>query len=548
MNERSNHGLVDKVFERYTEPGSAGCAVAVMQGGEIIYKQAYGLANLELGMPNLPSTVFNIGSMAKQFTAFAIMLLGTEGKLSLDDDMRKYLPGMHDYGETVTIRHLVHHTSGLRGSFPELLSLAEWRDTDTTTTDDVFRLLRAQRELNYRPGDEFLYVNSNYVLLALICERVSGQTFSEFCQVRIFDPLGMTSTFINDSPYRLIPSRASGYYKDDEGNWANAPLVDSVVGPTNVYTTVEDLARWDENFYTGQVGGLRVVEGMLQPGRLNDGRMLDYAFGLEVGPSHQHRGWQVVEHGGGQGGYASWMVRFPERHLSVAVLFNLFLWSMRDYAIKIADLFLEDRPSSQPKPEGGTAEQKAAAMVELDLEQLEACAGTYYDPRRGALREVTCIEGHLSWQGLELVPAGETRFRFRDVPDTEVEFAPAADQAPASLKLVVPEGEYRYERVEKVSPTKTELRQYAGRYHSQELDLAWTIVAGDGHLVAKRRKYVDSMLTPLFADAFSDDWQPLLGYPTTYLVVFERDEGGEVTGLRVTGTRVRNLMFDRQGS
>ncbi|MGD8904273.1 MAG: serine hydrolase, partial [Anaerolineae bacterium] len=333
---------------------------------------------------------------------------------------------------------------------------------------------------------------------------------------------------------------------DDDGSWANAPLVDSVVGPTNVYTTVEDLARWDENAYTGQVGGLAVVQRTLQPGRLNDGRVLDYAFGLQVGPAHKHRGWQMVEHGGGQGGYGAWMVRFPERHLSVVVLFNLFLWSMRDYAITVADLFVEDHHAWAPAPQVTSERQKADTAAEPDAEQLESVAGIYHDPRRGAVREVVFTDCQLQWQGLELVPKSETRFYFRDAPETEIEFGSPAEESPASLTLTGPEGEYHYQQVSKVTPTAAELAGYAGRYYSSELDLMWTLVAADDHLVAKRRKFVDSKLTPLFFDAFSDDWQPLMGYPTTYLVRFERDAGGEVSGLRVTGTRVRNLGFTRQ--
>jgi CubicO group peptidase (beta-lactamase class C family) len=547
MNVQPTNDNVDRIFERYTQPVSPGCVLAVMKDGEIVYQQGYGLANLEQNVPNLPSTVFNIGSMAKQFTAFAIALLEDEGKLSLDDDMRTYLPEMHDVGETITLRHLIHHTSGLRGSFPELLALAEWRDTDATTTDDVVRLLRAQRALNFRPGGEYLYVNSNYVLLAQICERVSGQSFATFCQERIFDPLGMTRSLVNDSYFKLIPGRACGYY-DDEGSWFNAPLTDSVVGPTNVYTTVEDLARWDENLYTGEVGGPAVVERMHQPGRLNDGTELEYAFGLEVGPAHQHRGWQMVEHGGSQGGYSSWMVRFPALHLSVVVLFNHFLWGMRDYVLQVADLFLEDRAVQEAALERPVAPDAAATPVELSADQGEAWAGTYFNAQRATLREVTYTEGRLQFQGLDLVPLSEHRFVFEQLPDSQVEFLPASDNAPAGMRVITPSGEYSYERVERVSPSPQDLAAYAGRYYSPELDVTWTLAAVDDHLVARRRKYIDSQLTPLFRDAFSDDWLPLMGYPTTYLVIFERDEHGAITGLCVSGTRVRNLRFTRQGA
>jgi CubicO group peptidase (beta-lactamase class C family) len=206
--------------------------------------------------------------------------------------------------------------------------------------------------------------------LALICERVSGQSFAGFCQSRIFDPLEMTRSFINDSFVKLIPGRAGGYY-EETGRWFNAPLTDTVIGPTNVYSTVEDLAKWDENFYTGKVGGLDVIERVHRPGRLNDGTEVDYAFGLMVGPMHQHRGWLMIEHGGGQGGYGSHMVRFPELHLSVVVLFNHFLWEMREYAIKVADLFLEDKTEQHTAADESAAQVETAPPLTLSVEQLK---------------------------------------------------------------------------------------------------------------------------------------------------------------------------------
>jgi CubicO group peptidase (beta-lactamase class C family) len=406
MNVQPINAKVDNIFERYTKTKTLGCALAVIKNGEIFYKQGYGLANLEHDVPILPSTVFNIGSMGKQFTAFAIALLEDEGKLSLDDNIRKYLPEMHNFDNTITIRHLIHHTSGLRGSFPELLALTEWRDIDATSTEDVFWLLKSQRDLNFVPGEEFLYVNSNYVLLALICERVSEQSFDGFCRRRIFDPLGMTRSFINDSFVKVIHDRASGYYVEADRCF-NAPLTNTVVGPSNVYSTVEDLVKWDESFYTGKVGGLAVIERLHRPGRLNDGTELDYAFGLMVGPMHQHRGWMMVEHGGGQGGYGSHMVRFPELHLSVVVLFNHFLWEMREYAIKVADLFLEDNTEQRTAADEPASADKAVAPATIDVVQLKEKTGVYFNVNRAALREVTLAEGRLQYGGLDLVPLSE---------------------------------------------------------------------------------------------------------------------------------------------
>lgn len=534
MNIQPCNQQVDKIFECYTRPGSPGAAVAVIKDGEILYRQGYGLADLEQGVTITPSTVFNLGSMAKQFTAFAVALLEAEKKLSFDDDIRTHLPEMPNLGHTITVRHLIHHVSGIRGNYPELQLLAEWRDGDLTTTEDVFNLLKAQRELNFRPGEEHLYVNSNYVLLALICQRVSGQSLADFCQQRIFDPLGMNNTHVYDSVFKLIPGRARHYYQDGE-MWLNIPLTDSVLGPTNIYSTVEDLAQWDENFYTGRVGGMAVIEQMHQVGRLDNGTQLDYAFGLETGPSHRHRGWQLVEHGGQHGGYCAWMLRFPELHLSVAVLFNHFMWETRDYAIKVVDLFLNDKTEAQATEP--TAPPASPQAVELSEAQLQAKAGSYFDPGRAALRQITVADGQLHYNGHALVPLSENRFHFQMEPQTQVEFRPD------SVKTITPSGEYRYGRVETILPD--DLSEYTGRYYSPELDIYWALEVRDSQLVIHRRKHVDTTLNPVFTDAFRDDWQPIVGWPLTFMLVFERDEYGVVNALRVSGDRVRRLKFER---
>jgi hypothetical protein len=251
----------------------------------------------------------------------------------------------------------------------------------------------------------------------------------------------------------------------------------------------------------------------------------------------------MVEHGGSQGGYSSWILRFPKLHLSVAVLFNSFMWNMREFAIQVANLFLEDHPSGVPSLEEPMTAASAAAPIELDAEHLAALAGTYFNARRAALRQVTFGGAHLQFQGLDLLPLTETRFCFEVEPETHVEFGLAADGSATGIKTITSSGEYGYDRVETVAPTPAQLAQYAGRYYSPELDIYWTLVAGDDHLAARRRKYVDSKLSPVFVDAFSDDWLPITGYPMTYLVVFERDEQDAVNGLRISGTRVRNLEF-----
>jgi CubicO group peptidase (beta-lactamase class C family) len=545
MNIQPTNEQVDRIFEEFTRPGSPGCALAVMQGGEVVYKQGYGLADLENKLPILPATVFNIGSMAKQFTAFAIALLEDRGQLAYDDDFRKYLPEMHDFGKPITIRHLLHHTSGIRCTFPDLLFLAEWRESDATSTEDVLRLLKRQRELDFPTGSEYAYANSNYILLALICARVSGESFAEFCRQQIFEPLGIASTVVNEDYFKIIPRRASGYY-GEEGDWFNAPLTDSVIGSTNVYTTVEDLALWDENFYTAQVGGQRVIDQLDEPGHLEDGTQTDYAFGLMVGPTHQHRGWQVVEHGGGQGGYVCHMARFPELHLSVAALFNCYLWNARDKTLQVADCFLEEKQPRETPPASTITTTAHPAGTELTAEQLQPKTGKYFDPQRVALREVRLQDGRLQYQGFNLVPLSAERFYLEDEPDVLIEFQPAPTGHVRTIKTITASGEYTYERVASDLPAAENLEDFTGIYYSPELDLRWEILLGDGQLVVRRRKFVDTRLTPVFKDAFNDDWQPVLGWPWAYTIIFQRDAEGVVNELTVSGSRIRRLKFIRQ--
>ena len=245
---------VDQLFAQWAGPDSPGASIAIIQNGKIVYSQGYGSANLEYGVPNTPATVFDLASVSKQFTAFAIYLLAQDGKLSLDDDVRKYLPKLHDFGKVITIRQLVHHTSGVRDQ-SNLLLLAGWRLEDVITDEDVARLLFQQTELNFAPGDRFLYSNSGYTLLAIVVKQVSGKTLPEFAKERIFDPLGMAHTHFQDDYGIVVKDRAYSYARQPDGKYRYVALSYSMAGPSGLFSTVGDLARWDENFYTGEVGG-----------------------------------------------------------------------------------------------------------------------------------------------------------------------------------------------------------------------------------------------------------------------------------------------------
>src|SRR5471032_1997772 len=309
---------VDALFAKWNNKDSPGCAVAVIEDGKVIYERGFGMADLEHDAPILPTTPFHVASMSKQFTAFAIHLLAQDGKLSLDDDIRKYLPELHDFGQAITIRHLLHHTSGLRDQWG-LLGLAGWRLDDVITEDDIFGLLVRQTALNFAPGMEELYSNTGYTLLGMIVKRVSGEPLQVFAQKRIFGPLNMTHTQFHDTYGALIKGRALSYNPLSQGGYGYVALSYSNVGSTSLSTTVEDLALWDQNFYDGKVGGKAVVAAMQTRGELASGKTIDYASGLEL---RSYRGLQTVEHGGADAGFRSNLLRFPEQHLSVVILAN----------------------------------------------------------------------------------------------------------------------------------------------------------------------------------------------------------------------------------
>jgi CubicO group peptidase (beta-lactamase class C family) len=328
---------IDQIFARFT-PDVPGCAVAVYQNGAVRFAKGYGSANLEYGIPITATTPFIVGSVSKQFTAAAIALLIEDGKLKLTDDVRTYVPELADYGTPITIDHLVHHTSGLRDWW-ELVSLAGLRNDDTYAVQDVLDMTARQRGLNFKPGDRYLYSNTGYILLGMVVQRVSGKSLRQFADERIFRPLGMTNTHFHDNHTEIARGRAVAY-SPAGGSFTINVWNNDLVGQGGVMTTVLDLAKWDENFYHGRVGGPAFLARQLQQGKLNSGATLVYAFGLEV---KQYRGLDVVEHTGSTGGYRSVITRYPKEHTSIAALCNVSNAAPQTLAQRAADVLLRNR-------------------------------------------------------------------------------------------------------------------------------------------------------------------------------------------------------------
>jgi CubicO group peptidase (beta-lactamase class C family) len=330
---------VDSVFAPYNRRNLPGCAVGVVQRGSLVYSRGYGEATLHTHIKNSPSTAFYIASLSKQFTAMAVLLLEQQGKLSLTDDVRRWVPEVPSLGR-ITLQQLLDHTSGLRDYY-SLLGINGWRPNELLTEREFLELVSRQRALNFAPGTEFLYSNTGYALLGVVVRRASGQSLRQFASERIFAPLGMRSTQFRDDHTQHVEGEAIGYIPEEGGFTVSIPQLD-VVGDGGVFSTVEDLARWDSNFESGVVGGRELVARLQHTTTLPDGRSTGYALGLSVG---NFGGSLIVSHSGAYGGYRSTYLRFPDERLSVITLCNVSVMSSQ-LAEQVASLYLGMRAGS----------------------------------------------------------------------------------------------------------------------------------------------------------------------------------------------------------
>ena len=368
---------VDQLFAEWDKPDSPGAALAVVKDDEIVYKRGYGVANLEYDIPITPTTIFDIASVSKQFAAFAIATLAHDGKLSLDDDIRMHLSDLPDFGNTITIRHLLHHTSGLR-DWVQSLVIAGVGMEDVISFKHILKMARHQKVLNFEPGAAFLYSNTGYNLLAEIVERVTGDSFREWTDAHIFRPLAMTNTHFHDDHQMILKNRAYSYQVVENGGFKHAVNNTTALGSSSLYSTVEDLAKWILNFDDTRIGEQTVIEQMHQRGVLNDGEQIDYAFGLNIG---EYRGLKTVGHSGSWRGFRSHLMRFSDQKFGVVILCNLDTFNPLGLAEKVADIYLADvlapkEEASESKKAGESAE--SVKSEPLSPEQLAEFEGDYY--------------------------------------------------------------------------------------------------------------------------------------------------------------------------
>lgn len=373
---------IDDIFSSFDQNGP-GCAVGIIQDSQTLFEKGYGLANLDYDQPITPDTVFDIASVSKQFTAMALIMLADEGVVSLDDDVRKYVPEVPDYGTVITLRQLMNHTSGLRDIFM-LGTLMGESEKDYFTEDEFLARVARQKAPIFEPGTDFRYSNTGYLLMGIIVNRTTGKTLAEFTKEKIFDPLGMDHTFFGDDATRVVKNRATGYFSNDDGGYKRGVTLLEIIGEGGLLTTVRDLALWDKDFYEGKVWRPEIKAEMLKAGVLSNGEKAAfpmetngvYAGGLITG---DRRGLPIIRHGGTFVGFRTDMLRFPEQKFSVITLCNLGTADPNELANQVADLFLEDKytePEPAPVDYGDSASPDA--IPPIDKKFLQEIAGTYY--------------------------------------------------------------------------------------------------------------------------------------------------------------------------
>jgi len=524
--------IVDPQIDKLVTPGdrarAPGWAVGVLRNGKPVHVKGYGVADLEHRAFITEATVFHAASLSKQFTACAVLMLAADRKLSLEDRVSDHVPGMPAFAARITLRHLLHNTSGLRDQWP-LLRLSGLRDMDERTEGDVLEIVRSQEELNFEPGEAFTYCNTGYTLLADVVKRVSGYSLRRFTGKRIFEPLGMTATHFRDDHRQLLPGRAYGYTDAGPGRFGLWVPNFDLVGPTSLHTTVGDLLVWAGTLLAPKRSFAALVAELLRPGTLNDRRRLGYGAGVGLA---RHRGLEVVRHSGWDLGYVSHLVVYPKRGCAVAILGNLYKLQPSLTARHVAELCLRGRFPVKP------ARRRALPRAERSKKQ-----GVYRHRRTGWALWIDVTKdglvlsygrsptGSVPASRVPLVPLGRRRFLASDEV-TEVIF----DRDTLTVR-----GEFGvddvFERALAAHGPRS-LEPYTGTYRSRELGTTLGVGVGrrKGLVVTQHRGPVRP-LSPAYEDAFTDDNK------ATY--IFGRDAAGEIDRVMLSAERVHHLRFDR---
>jgi len=536
---------VDAFLSQWDKNDLPGCAVGVVKDGRLVYKRGFGMANLDYDVPNTPSTRFNLASVSKPFTAFSIALLAQQGKLSLDDDIRKYVPEMPKYDETVTIRHLIHHTSGIR-EYEALVFFGGLGTDRALSSKAILNMLARQKNINFKPGSKYQYSNSGYHLIGIIVERVSGKSLRAFAEENIFKPLGMKNTLFFDNRFEVVKNRAHGYQVGPDKSIKARSSLHDLVGAGGVLSTVEDLYLWDQNFYEPKVGNKELISMLTTPGTLNSGEKMDYAFGMWRG---EYKGLPLIMHSGNLGsGYRARIHSFPEQKFTVIALSNNTAIFPSVIVAKLADIYLEGQLKPDVPSQKRVAETLPPAIALSEKEALRY-AGIYASTESGVVFKLGLKDGKLIYSGPlkngPVIPISENRFVMVAGTD-KYELIPVFNQSGTISEIQIITNSGKPDIFVPVKPpfdSPQQLSEYAGIYYSDEFDADYNISLKGNNLSLQIGESFETPLTATYADVFTTGGGQIN-------LPFTRDDKGKIAGFvfnsGADGREVKGIIFKRR--
>ncbi|MEO5648127.1 MAG: serine hydrolase domain-containing protein [Chitinophagaceae bacterium] len=509
--------LIDKSFTQY-QSENPGCQLSVSRNGNLIFSKAWGMADLERNVPLSTNSILEAGSVSKQFTAASILLLEQQGKLSLDDDVRKYIPELPYYGTPIRLRQMLHHTSGLR-EWEDLVKLTGWPRTKKFYANaDVLEIIARQKHLNNKPGEEFLYSNSNYILLTVIAERVSGLSLQAFTKKYIFEPAGMIHTQWRDDPNHIVPHRAIAYSKSTNGYVTNMPN-EYVYGPGGLLTTAEDLLKWNNFYQGGRFGRPSLLSKQIQVDPLNNGSANNYAAGLYI---KSVMGWDNISHDGQTASYTAYLESFPELHLSIAVLSNTSAFDIQNVESSVRKIFVSDKTEKPGKND---------SIITLSRANVKSLTGMYMLEENHYTYQLTVKDSTLMFQNyVPLLPASEHIFKS--------DYLVLDFKGTKGVSIFFSNYTFHFTKVKPVNVSNKDLALYVGKYFSEEINASMTIQPESDKLMIRMTASKSYELIPTYADAVKVK-------ELACDVVFMRNPKNKIVGIKFYSWGARGVEFKK---
>jgi CubicO group peptidase (beta-lactamase class C family) len=521
---------IDDVFASYNS-NTPGAVVAVTRNDSVIYTKGYGQANLEYSVPIEPATVFHVASVSKQFTAYSLVLLARAGRINLDDDIRKYLTWFPDMKEKITIRNLLNHTSGIRDQW-QLMAISGTRLDDVIKQDHIVKMLGQQKELNFKPGEMYIYCNSGYTMCAEIVKAVTGKTLRQFADSAIFKPLGMSNTHFHDDYQEVVKGRAYSYYRSSI-IFRNSVLSYSNAGATSLFTTAPDLGKWLMNLYSPKVGDQKDIDQLVTKGKLNSGKEISYALGISVG---DYKGWKNYSHSGGDAGYRTYVMSFPELRMGFVVLANIGDADPVGKTMKVVDMFLKEKPGTPV-----TAAKKLDSSLSIlpDSAAWKKYAGNYIS-QEGIRVKLSMNKGMMFYTvGPTILLVKGAKDSLLDASNPSVKLFPYIKNSDTLMYVNNGSNEYLFQKYQPlIKYTDEELAGYVGTYYSDELNCNYNIVLREHQLYFTNSKYNDTKLTLLGVDDLVNDEYWWMSH-----VKIIRGKKGKVAAFEVNDGRIMHLKF-----